>query len=205
MYATLLTTINQLRWDKMQSDDRMQTLQPLIDYVQRKANERESIDLHFICTHNSRRSHLAQVWAQVAAAYFRIPDVHCYSGGTEETALFPMVANTLSNQGLLVLNIAEGSNPIYAIKYAEDTLPIIGFSKSYDHAFNPSSGFAAVMTCSQADAGCPFVGGAEKRIPVTFEDPKISDGTQEQANVYAMRSLEIAREMLYVFSKIKSR
>ena len=58
------------------------------------------------------------------------------------------------------------------------------------------------MTCSQADGGCPFIAGAEKRIPITFEDPKNSDNTPEQAQVYAERSLQIATEMFYVFSKI---
>ena len=59
------------------------------------------------------------------------------------------------------------------------------------------------MTCSQADGGCPFIAGAKKRIPITFEDPKISDNTPQQSQVYAERSLQIASEMFYVFSKIK--
>src|SRR5690606_19178579 len=141
-------------------------------------------------------------WAQTASAYFKIPNVHCYSGGTEETALFPKVAETLINQGFSIFKIADTQNPVYAIKYSDNALPVIGFSKKYDSAFNPVSAFAAVMTCSQADGGCPFIAGAEKRIPITFEDPKISDDTAEQSKVYAERSLQIATEMFYVFSKI---
>jgi arsenate reductase len=162
----------------------------------------EAVRINFICTHNSRRSHLSQIWAQVAAAYFEILDVHCYSGGTEETALFPKVAETLANQGFTVFKIAESNNSIYAIKYEANALPIIGFSKKYDNPFNPSSAFAAVMTCSQADEGCPYIAGAEKRIPIAFEDPKLSDNTPEQNRVYAERSRQIATEMFYVFSKI---
>ena len=128
--------------------------------------------------------------------------MHCYSGGTEETALFPKVTETLTNQGFNIFTIAETDNPVYAIKYSENALPIIGFSKKYDSPFNPVSAFAAIMTCSQADGGCPFIAGAEKRIPVTFEDPKISDGTPEQTQVYVERSLQIATEMFYVFSMI---
>ena len=79
----------------------------------------------------------------------------------------------------------------------------IGFSKAYDDDFNPKSGFAAIMTCSQADGGCPFIAGAEKRIPITFEDPKISDGTPQQKETYLERSLQIGTEMFYVFSQIK--
>src|SRR5690606_29796178 len=100
------------------------------------------------------------------------------------------------------LKIAEADNPVYAIKYSENALPIIGFSKTYDHPFNPVSAFTAIMTCSQADSGCPFIAGAEKRIPITFEDPKISDGTPQQDQVYVERSLQIAAEMCYVFSMI---
>lgn len=201
MYSELSKTIEQLKIQKI-SEERKITLQPLIDFVQLKLDHQEQVNINFICTHNSRRSHLSQVWAQVAAAYFQIPNVVCYSGGTEETALFPKVVETLSNQGLSIFKVAYTSNPIYAIKYSENALPVIGFSKKYDSPFNPASGFAAIMTCSQADGGCPFIAGAEKRIPITYEDPKISDGTSEQEEVYAQRSLQIASEMFYVFSKI---
>ena len=185
------------------SEERTFLLQPLIDYVQQKTNNQLPININFICTHNSRRSHLAQVWAQVAAAHFQIPNVVCYSGGTEETALFPKVAKTLKDQGFEIHKISSEPNPVYAIKFDENASPIIGFSKKYDHPFNPSSGFAAIMTCSQADGGCPFIAGAEKRIPITFEDPKISDNTAEQVQVYAERSLQIASEMFFIFSQIK--
>jgi len=203
MYSELInTTIQQLQYQSI-SEERKITLQPLIDFLQQKTDEGKDINLNFICTHNSRRSHLSQIWAQAGAAYFNIPNVYSYSGGTEETALFPKVAETLVNQGFNIFKIADGNNPVYAIKYNDDSLPVIGFSKRYDSAFNPASGFAAIMTCSQADGGCPFIAGAEKRIPITFEDPKISDNTPQQSQVYAERSLQIASEMFYVFSKIK--
>src|SRR5690606_9011682 len=136
---------------------------------------------NFICTHNSRRSRLSQVWSRVASVHFNIQNVHCYSGGTEATALFPIVAETLTEQGYNIFKIADTNNPVYAIKYSDNALPVIGFSKKYDNPFNPISAFTAIMTCSQADGGCPFIAGAEKRIPITLEDPKISDGTTEQS------------------------
>ena len=202
MYKNLVETINNVTTFQNISEERKNILRPLIDFVQQKVNNSQEISINFICTHNSRRSHLSQVWAQVAAAYYTIPNVHCYSGGTEETALFPKVAETLAHQGLSIFKIADTDNPVYAIKYSDNSLPIVGFSKKYDSPFNPVSAFVAIMTCSQADGGCPFIAGAEKRIPITFEDPKISDNTQEQSKVYADRSLQIATEMFYVFSKI---
>lgn len=202
MKQQLLHCIEEILKRKI-SEERKDVLQPLIDFIQQKVQARKPVNLNFICTHNSRRSHLSQVWAQTASAYYKIPDVQCYSGGTEVTSLFPKVAETLEAQGFLVSKISDTDNPVYAIKYNEDSFPIIGFSKKYDHPFNPETGFAAIMTCSQADDGCPFIAGAEKRIPVTFEDPKVSDNTPQQTQVYKDRSLQIAVEMFYVFSQIK--
>lgn len=183
--------------------ERKNILQPLIDFIQSKSDAALAIRLNLICTHNSRRSHLSQVWAQTAAYYYNVKNVSCYSGGTEATALFPKVAETLSKSGFKIKKIAEGENPVYAIKFASNENPIIGFSKTYDDAFNPETGFAAIMTCSQADGGCPFIAGAEKRIPITFEDPKVFDNSPEQDKKYNERSLQIAAEMFYVFSQIK--
>ena len=194
MYSVLKKTTEQLQLQTI-SEERKIILQPLINFIQQKINNKEPININFICTHNSRRSHFSQVWAQVAATHFNIPNVTCYSGGTEETALFPKVVETLTNQGFTILKLSETANPIYAIKYSDNILPVIGFSKKYDNLFNPISKFAAIMTCSQADNGCPFIAGAEERIPITFEDPKISDNTAEQTKIYSERSLQIATEM----------
>ena len=153
-------------------DSRRAILAPLIDYIRERFNRKDEIRLNFICTHNSRRSHLSQVWAQVMAYYFNIPRLSCYSGGTEATDMFPVIGETLTNQGFEITRISQSDNPVYAIKIGPNTHPVIGFSKTYDHDFNPVSGFAAIMTCSQADAGCPFITGAEERIPVTYDDPK---------------------------------
>lgn len=202
MFPELSRTIIAIEKGSIPSE-RKRVLQPLVDFIQQKIKIKEAVNLNFICTHNSRRSHLAQVWAQIAAIHYNVMNVYCYSGGTEETALFPMLVEVLSSQGLSVLKITEDTNPVYVLKYSENSMPIIGFSKRYNHLFNPISGFAAVMTCSQADENCPFVSGAEKRIAVTFEDPKESDGKDNQQEVYTTRSLEIAREMFYVFSQIK--
>ena len=185
------------------SEERQQLLQSLIDFIQEKKDANKEIRLNFVCTHNSRRSHLSQIWAQTAAYFYNINNVFCYSGGTEPTALFTMVAETLKNTGFIVTIISEGENPIYTIKYSANEHPIIGFSKTFDSDFNPESSYAAIMTCSQADKDCPFIPGAEKRIPITYEDPKAFDNTLLQARKYMERSLQIANEMFYVFSKIK--
>jgi arsenate reductase len=185
------------------SSERKTILLPLIDFIQEKVGKQQEVRLNFICTHNSRRSHLSQVWAQTAAAHFNVKNVFCYSGGTEATALFPTAAKTLEQAGFEVHPLSEGKNPVYSIKYSENEHPIIGFSKTYDDSFNPQSAFAAILTCSNADNGCPFIAGAEKRIPITFEDPKVFDNTPQQEEKYKERSIQIATELFYVFSQIK--
>ena len=202
MFEKLLKTIENINFKNI-SEERKLVLQPLIDYIQIKVESNQNINLNFICTHNSRRSHLSQIWAQTMASYYAIPNVNCFSGGTEATAVFLKVIETLQNQGFEVEKASEASNPVYAIKFADDDLPIIGFSKTFDDDFNPKSNFAAIMTCSSADEGCPFIAGAEKRFPIRYNDPKQFDGTSIMNEKYLERSTEIATEMSYLFSKIK--
>ncbi|MEO9891874.1 protein-tyrosine-phosphatase [Aurantibacter sp.] len=201
LFTGISALIQELKPENI-SVERKAVLKPLIDFIQSKASKNKEIRINFICTHNSRRSHLSQVWAQTMANHFKVNNVTCYSGGTEATALFPMAAETLQNSGFRIRKISEDQNPIYSIKYAENEHPIIGFSKKLDDEFNPKSEFAAIMTCSQADGGCPFIAGAEKRIPITFEDPKAFDNTPQQAEKYNERSIQIATELFFVFSQI---
>lgn len=186
------------------SQERKNTLEVLIGFINKKQKEGSASRLNFICTHNSRRSHLSQIWAQVMAHNFNVNNVFCYSGGTEATAMFPMVAHVLEKTGFEIRKLSEGNNPVYGIKFAANEAPLIAFSKAYDDPFNPVSDFAAVMTCSQADAGCPVVLGAEQRIAITYEDPKLFDNSPQQEEKYLERSLQIAAEMKYVFSNIKN-
>ncbi|GAB1858187.1 protein-tyrosine-phosphatase [Flavobacteriaceae bacterium MHTCC 0001] len=184
------------------SEDRKVILKQLVDYIKQKVGAKQSIRLNFICTHNSRRSHLSQIWAQTMAAYYGVNQVFCYSGGTEATAMFPKVGETLTNQGFKISKLSEADNPVYSIKFSENEASVIAFSKTYDDVFNPTSAFAAIMTCSSADEGCPMVFGCDKRIAITYEDPKKSDGTPQQTETYLERSLQIATEMKFVFASI---
>ena len=202
MNQKIKKVISELKTDVI-TEERKLVLQPLINFVQDKVDANKTANINFICTHNSRRSHLSQIWAQTMASNFNISNVTTYSGGTEATAMFPKVGETLIKQGFEIQKIADVNNPIYAIKFDDNSHPIIAFSKKYDNEFNPVSEFAAIMTCSHADGNCPFIAGAEKRIPITYEDPKLFDNTEQQAEKYEERSLQIATEMLYIFSQIK--
>jgi arsenate reductase len=185
------------------STERKEVLQPLIQYLKYKAEKKETIRLNFICTHNSRRSHLSQIWAQTMAHHFGFKDIFCYSGGTEATAMFHKVPETLVAQGFEILKLSDAPNPIYAVKFGTNEPPIICFSKEYNHAFNPSESYAAIVTCNAADEACPLVFGAEARFPVKYDDPKAFDHTDLMDAKYAERSLQIAEEMWYVFGHVQ--
>ena len=202
MFENLSKTIETIKAISV-PNERIAILLPLADYIQNKVNTNEEIRLNFICTHNSRRSHLSQIWSQTMAFHFGIENVFCYSGGTEATALFPKVAETLTYQGFQIEKVSQEQNPVYAVKFDDNEHPIIGFSKTYFDAFNPKCNFAAIMTCSNADEGCPMVFGAEARFPIKYDDPKAFDGTEVMNEKYAERSLQIASELYFVFSQIK--
>jgi arsenate reductase len=203
MYSKLNTTIQSIS-EIAVSQERKEILQSLVNYIQSNITDGKSIRLNFICTHNSRRSHLSQIWAQTMAFHFGIQNLFCYSGGTEVTAMFPKVGEILVNQGFEIQKLSETNNPVYAVKFDDNEPAVICFSKKFDDTFNPTSGFAAIMTCSSADKGCPFIVGAAERLPIRYDDPKAFDGTDLMDAKYAERSIEIATEMYYVFSKIKS-
>ncbi len=183
-------------------DARKTELDALADFIQTAADTGQA-KVTFICTHNSRRSHFGQVWAEVAAHHFGLDSVvTTYSGGTEVTAFNERAVAALRRSGLDIHPAVIGENTRYSVRYADDRDPMICFSKKYDDAAaNPTSGFAAVMTCSQADKACPLVYGAAARFSTPYVDPKVSDGTPEEVNTYDERCAQIAREMLYAMSR----
>ena len=177
-------------------------LERLTSYVEARMKAGKPISATFICTRNSRRSHLAQVWAQIAAAYYSIPRVTAYSGGTGCTAFNPRAVAACRRAGLKVTKTTEGENPIYHVRYGRTHPPVTNFSKVYNHAPNPSKDFCAIMTCANADKACPNVAGASARIAIPFVDPKAFDGTDLESAKYDERCRQICREMLYVFSAV---
>jgi arsenate reductase len=203
IYKTIVEHIQQYEREfDLIPNDRRKTLQKLSDFIADKHSAGEKAELVFICTHNSRRSHISQVWAQTAAAYFAIPHVTAYSGGTEATAFNPRAVKAMQEIGFKITESSGGPNPIYDVRFADDTPPMKVFSKKYDTQENPVRGFGAVMTCTHADQHCPSVSGAEIRIVLPYDDPKNFDGTSFESTKYSERSHQIGREIVYAFSRI---
>lgn len=183
--------------------ERKTLLENISNYISTKKESGQAIQLVYICTHNSRRSHFGQIWAQVAANYYNVKNVTSFSGGTEATAFNSNAINAVKRVGFGVTSLDETSNKRYHVVYDETENPIICFSKVYDDAQNPQTNFAAIMTCSDAEENCPFIPGVELRIGTTYDDPKAFDNTPLQDAKYDERCKQIALETLYVFSKVK--
>jgi protein-tyrosine-phosphatase len=193
-------------WNSLSSDmdaipsARQAELKRMADWIQQQLEQNDTASLVFICTHNSRRSHFGQVWAQVAADQLGIKGVATFSGGTEATACNPRTIEAMMRAGLLVLQPEYISdNPVYRIQDPALSL----WSKRFDDPSNVKDQFAAIMTCSDADQACPSVPGAAFRLALPYEDPKVSDGTAQEDSVYDARCRQIAAEMRWAFEQIK--
>ena len=184
------------------AEDRKKILLKISETVAREYTENNVVNLNFICTHNSRRSQLGQVWAFYAANYFNL-NIHAFSGGTEVTAFYRNTVKTLQAVGF-DFKIVEFShqNPKYLISYKESTRSIFGFSKRFDDETNKNP-FIAITTCNNADKNCPFIPTAIERFHLPFVDPKFSDGTPEQSATYLKTNEQIAAEIFFIFTEIK--
>ena len=181
-------------------EDRKALLNHLSAYVADRRKEGKPVYLNFICTHNSRRSHISQIWAAAAAAYYGIEDIHCFSGGTEATAFNPRAVAAMQRAGFSIEN-PGGENPHYRVSFSPGGLALECFSKVYDDPFNPKSDFAAVMTCSHADENCPFIPGAT-RISITYDDPKVADDTPQETARYDERVRQIGCELFFAMAGV---
>lgn len=208
LHPTLATTAAELLQDTTAIEaNRTAELNALATWVSEELSSHGHVDLTFICTHNSRRSHLAQVWAQVAADMAGLKGVRTYSGGTEATACNPRTVGAMKRAGFGVVvrdTLHGAANPTYEVTAGPGLAPMGCFSKTYGHEVNPREGFGAVMTCSSADRGCPVVYGSAMRFSTPYLDPKVSDGTAEEDSTYDARLRQIGTEMLYVMGQVAS-
>jgi hypothetical protein len=189
--STLPSEFNQI------PEERKAELLEISQFVAEKRASHLPADLNFVCTSNSRRSHMAQIWAQTAAHFYGLDSVWTFSGGTEETRVHKNTIAALGRVGFELSSNRQADNPIWLVTIGKGNAWAI-FSKKYDHGTNPKKGFGAVMVCSEADKSCPSVAGADFRLGLPYEDPKLFDGTALQDKKYDERCRQIAREMFFV-------
>lgn len=183
---------------------RRQTLNVIADFIFNQISQQLPVNLVYICTHNSRRSHFGQIWATLAASYFKISGVQTFSGGTEATAFHPNAIAALNNLGFEVQPMSDGPNAKYEVSMGSD-LKSTCFSKVYNDEVNPQSNFVAIMTCSDAEQNCPFIPGVALRVATSYDDPKEFDGTELQDEKYVERCRQIGSECLFIFNEVSKK
>ncbi len=187
------------------SPERRAVLDQIAEQIAMRLKFGKTAELTFICTQNSRRSHMSQLWAQTAAYYYGLDKVHSFSGGTETTACNIRTVSALRRAGFSVKSATDGQNPEYLIQFSDERPLVRAYSKLYNTDNNPQEDFIALMCCSKADKMCPVVQGAGSRYAIHYVDPKICDDTTEESFAYDERCREIAREMFYIMSKVHER
>lgn len=189
----------------------------LADWIAAHYETGKELPLVFVCTGNSRRSILGATMASAAAAYWGLPEIRGYSGGTEPSAFNSRSVTTLRAAGFEIeptgdeapRGLEQAPNPIYAVRWgkagdaAEPAMETREFSKHYSDPHNPQGGFAALMVCTHADQNCPIVAGASRRISLPYLDPKAYDDGEYETAKYAERRDDLGRLMLAVMLKAR--
>jgi hypothetical protein len=211
LHAKLLTT----GFDEI-GESHHQPIQDLVDWIADNYKAGEKLPILFVCTGNSRRSMLGAALGNVAAQYYGLADIRCYSGGTKPSAFNKRTVATLLEIGFEIEATgkqadlgSETTNPIYKVRWGSGVggshHESIEFSKRFDDPENPRKGFAAIMVCSEADASCPTVPGAAIRISMPYLDPKVYDDSDIESRKYAERRDDIGRAMLATMMQARLR
>ncbi len=182
----------------------------LAHWIVSKYDSKTGLDVIVVCTGNSRRSMMGASMGNLAAAYYGLPGIRFYSGGTAATAFNSRSIATLEDVGFVVEKTGEEAsrghdstpNPKYRVSWGAG-LEAIEFSKNYADKSNPQHGFAALLVCTEADADCPIVNGADLRLSMPYRDPKEYDGSAFESIKYAERRDDIGRAMLAALSQAR--
>lgn len=202
MFEKIQALLHDFETNGIDASERQDQIAAGAEFLASKLAAKQAPDAMFVCTHNSRRSQFAHVWAAVAASHFGLDRVRCYSGGTEVTACNERTVASLKRFGFEIEMTGDAANPNYLVHFSNDAPPIECSSKLYT---TPGlEDFAAMMCCSDVDEKCPLVQGAAVRIPWHYDDPKAADDTEQEAARYDERSLQIGHDMFHLMAKVRS-
>ncbi len=185
------------------SNDRKSLLLSISKYIRKKSINKNKVNLLFVCTHNSRRSQLAQVWSYVSSRYYKLNNIMTFSGGTEVSKFNLNAIDSLKRAGLEVKKNNEREKIFYLIKSSKDDSGLRCFSKKYNSDYNPNKNFISIITCSEADKECPVVKGADKKIFIPYKDPRFSEGSVLKKRIYDQCCFNIAQEMFFIMKNVK--
>lgn len=185
------------------SEDRLKLLRLVGDLIKESIAKNKIAKIVVVCTHNSRRSQLAEAWIVAACQYYGIDTIEAYSGGTEATAFNLRMVVALRQSAFHLHTDGPRNNPFYTLQAVEKAKsPHIMYSKIYDHPSNPRENFMTFMVCDHADQNCPVILGAEHRISLPYLDPKEYDDTPMENQMYLEKVEEIGREMIFLMGEV---
>jgi len=204
LFPSLSALIEELNTEQDQiTDQRKAELKDLATSCSQVFSEYGLLNITVICTHNSRRSQLAELWIRTLAHHYGLANIYTYSGGTEGTAFNHRMVHAVASAGWEVSQLDESENPKYLIAHSdEDRNTFIMYSKVYDENYNPQKNFLAILVCNSADEACPIVHGAAHRVALPYLDPKAFDDTEKESEAYSDKVREIGREMIYMMKEI---
>ena len=120
-----------------------------------KEQNDDSVAVVYLCTHNSRRSHFAQVWGHIASVYFGVSNLKnlfrrysCYACHPNTIAALKQIGFDIKCDDL------SCENPLYHVYYNDEEF-IECYSKANSDESLPQKDFIAVMTCSDSVTTAP--------------------------------------------------
>ncbi len=181
-------------------ESRKKVLLQLSAYLRYK--ETDPIDLLFVCADNSSVSIFSQVWAKVAGNFYGYPNVETHSAGIRQSNLAANIVYTLSSLGFDLFVVGDEENSKHYFVFDQRKNTCICRSKTLYHYSLPTKEFGVISNHIEADKIIENLKGAELRLLMPYTDPKFSDVSPIAQQEYHNCSNEIAREMLFAFSKI---
>lgn len=183
-------------------ESRIFILNQLGEKLKAEISSNRVVSLAFICTHNSRRSHISQLLAHLLLHHFKIANIACYSAGTEATAFNERAVEAFKFFGFKINITKPGKNPLYEVSFGDDIPTALAFSKTFQDDSISKENLFAVMTCSHAEENCPFIPGTTYRVALPYEDPKAYDDTPNEKQAYRDKIMEIGAELYWLFSRM---
>ena len=141
----------------------------LADWTAKNYREGELLPLVVVCTGNSRRSMLGAMMGNVSAAYYGLPEVRYFSGGTAPSAFNSRTITTLQAIGFEVAPIGEEAlrgepelpNPKYRVRWGtiqpgSPSLPeAVEFSKVFECPRQSAERFCRPYGVRRGGCGVP--------------------------------------------------
>ena len=179
------------------SKKRLKILDKIINELNNNLLNKNYPKIIFICTHNSRRSQFAEIWAHTFSFIFK-KKIKIFSAGTSKEEFNIRAINVLKKVGFKIKEDAKK----YILNFSENYNSIHMYSKDISE-LNLKNHFITIMTCADSDKNCPAIPNALARILLSYKDPKSFDNSKQETNKYIATSKKIALELFYLFKNLK--